>query len=143
MHFQGPCSLRPCISRPYCMCIYKHLHLYHVVVKKGKKSIQGSPTYVVFTTRDPTTTFFGLSRCKCGNATLVVQEREFCSMHYFPCPKIPIRWRPSVACLNKTFRRPSTRIAQCCLWLEKASIVDSSVACSEYDVLSMRKYHNR
>ena len=67
------------------MCIYKHLHLYHVVVKKGKKSIQGSPTYVVFTTRDPTATIFGISRCKCGNATLVGNPLQFKNGNFAQC----------------------------------------------------------
>ena len=47
MHLQGPCSLRPCISRPYCSGNHIFL-LYHVSVRhtKIKESQQKLVTFL-------------------------------------------------------------------------------------------------
>ena len=62
---------------------------------------RGSPTYVVFTTADPTTAIFGLCIRKWGifalsRGPLTVPLTRILRNVVFSSPKIRVRWGPSV-----------------------------------------------
>ena len=64
----------------------------------------GSPTFVVFTIADPTTTIFGLCMHKWGIFALVGDPLQFHWCEFYAThlsPKIPVRWGSSVNEINR------------------------------------------
>ena len=59
-----------------------------LVVVEGKSNYRGSPTYMVFTSADPTTASFGLCMGKLGIFALVEHLLQILCKMFFSSPKI-------------------------------------------------------